>query len=39
VTADGDVVAMGGSTSAGVEGLSLYGLASAVAVPENAGVP
>jgi hypothetical protein len=36
VTADGNVVALGASTSGGVEGLSLYGLAMGVPVPANA---
>jgi Family of unknown function (DUF5719) len=39
VTADGDVVALGGSTSGGVQGLSLYGLATGVPVPANAAGP
>jgi hypothetical protein len=33
VTADGDIVALGASTSSGVRGLSLYGLAVGVRVP------
>jgi hypothetical protein len=37
VTAEGDVVALGASTSGGVQGLSLCGLAMGLPVPANAG--
>ncbi|MGZ4150069.1 MAG: DUF5719 family protein, partial [Actinomycetota bacterium] len=39
VTANGEVVAAGASTSGGVLGLSLYGVALGVAVPEEMSLP